>query len=154
MPEHRVATRGGERLVASRRLDEAPVQVARVAHDVIRPLTPRVAGMAEALDARDGPCPSAQVWLRPGPDADAADVRPPERAEEDRGSRVGREREHDVFEMYAGSSLAPELLKKYHVSYVLIEFDRVRDFHENLAQLLQRYPAVYQGSNYVLLQVR
>jgi hypothetical protein len=56
--------------------------------------------------------------------------------------------------MYSGSAQMPELMRKYDVSYVLLEFDKWRDFHENLGLLLQNYPTVYQGSNYILLQVK
>jgi len=63
-------------------------------------------------------------------------------------------REHDILEMYEGSARTPELLQTYYVSYILIELDKLRDLHENLALLLQKYPAVYQSSHYVLLQVK
>jgi hypothetical protein len=63
-------------------------------------------------------------------------------------------RESDIFQMYSGSAQMPELMRKYDVSYVLLEFDKWRDFHENLGLLLQNYPTVYQGSNYILLQVK
>ena len=94
--QHGIAACRGERLVAARRVDEAPVEIARVPHDVIRPLRRRVAGMAEALDPGDRPRLPAQVRKRTGPDADAADVGPPERAEKDGCGRLRCEAEHDV----------------------------------------------------------
>ena len=65
-----------------------------------------------------------------------------------------RSRQAEVLAMYEGLPRTPELLAKYDVSYVLIEFDKLGELHENLAYFLQRYPTIYQGSNYLLLQVK
>jgi hypothetical protein len=62
-------------------------------------------------------------------------------------------REHDIFEMYSGSGNAADLMRQYGVKYVLVEGNKRRDFHENVAAFLTRFPLVYQSPNYMLFKV-
>jgi uncharacterized membrane protein len=62
-------------------------------------------------------------------------------------------RERDIFEIYEGSGAATDLMQRYGVSYVLIEADKRRDFHENVGAFLARFPVVFQSPNYMLFKV-
>src|SRR6266571_3370072 len=84
--EDGVAAAGGKGSVLAWRLEKPPVQVARIAHDVVRPAPRRVAGMPETLDAPDrlSPPPSSRGrrnsparLRRPGPCGTASVRRPP-----------------------------------------------------------------------------
>ena len=84
-----------ECLIFARRLEKPPVQVARIAHDVVPPASRRVAGMPEALDPPHRLTPAPESRERPRPDAEPPDLRPAEPPEEDRSRRLRREGEHD-----------------------------------------------------------
>src|SRR5712692_1045155 len=62
-------------------------------------------------------------------------------------------RELDIFDMYQGSDAATGLIQRYGVSYVLIEANKSRDFHENVGAFLTRFSVVYQSPNYLLFKV-
>jgi hypothetical protein len=62
-------------------------------------------------------------------------------------------REHDVIEMFRGSERAIDLLGQYRVDYVLIEQDKVKEFHENAEFFKSRFPVVYRSPNFTVLQI-
>ena len=62
-------------------------------------------------------------------------------------------REQDVIEMFRGSDHAIELLKQYRVDYVLIEQDKIIDFHEDPEFFKSHFPIVYRSPNFTVLQI-
>jgi hypothetical protein len=64
-----------------------------------------------------------------------------------------RSREHDVIEMYEGSTQALELLREYRVNYVLIEKDKIVDFHEFPEFFINHFSVVFRSPNYTLVKV-
>src|SRR5205085_11228527 len=82
-------------LIFARRLEEPPVQVARIAHDVVSPPSRRVPGMPEPLDPPHRLAPAPESRERPRPDAEPPDRRPAEPPQEDRRRRLRREGAHD-----------------------------------------------------------
>ncbi len=68
-----------------------------------------------------------------------------------------RQREADVMDMYEGNSQSLDLIKKYDVNYVLIEQDKVSDFHINEGFFINhsdKFTLVYQSLNYLLFKVK
>lgn len=64
-----------------------------------------------------------------------------------------RSRERDVFDMYRGGERAIVLMRKYGVDYVLIENDKIQEFHINPEFFLQRFPVAYADGTNTLLQI-
>jgi hypothetical protein len=64
-----------------------------------------------------------------------------------------RAREHDVIEMFRGSEQAINLLGRYGVDYVVIEQDKIMEFHENPEFFTSRFPVVYQSPSYIILRI-
>lgn len=64
-----------------------------------------------------------------------------------------RVREHDVIEMFRGSKQAIDLLGQYRVDYVLIEQDKIKEFHEDPEFFKDRFPVVYRSPNFTLLRI-
>ena len=64
-----------------------------------------------------------------------------------------RVREQDVIEMFRGSGRAIDLLRQYHVDYVLIERDKIKDFHEDPEFFTSHFPVVYSSPNFTVLQI-
>jgi hypothetical protein len=62
-------------------------------------------------------------------------------------------REHDVFEMFRGSDYGIDLLRQYRVDYVLIEQDKVKDFHENPEFFKSHFRVVYRSPNFTVVQI-
>ena len=62
-------------------------------------------------------------------------------------------REQDVMAIYSGSETAHELLNRYGINYILIEEDKIADFHENLVFFAAHYPRVYSSTRYILFEV-
>jgi len=62
-------------------------------------------------------------------------------------------REQDVMAIYSGSETAHELLNRYGINYILIEEDKIADFHENLVFFAAHYPRVYSSTRYILFAV-
>jgi uncharacterized membrane protein len=64
-----------------------------------------------------------------------------------------REREQDIMAMYSGSDRARDILTRYSVDYVLIEQDKVADFHENQGFFAANSRPVYSSAHYILFEV-
>jgi hypothetical protein len=64
-----------------------------------------------------------------------------------------RTRERDVIEMFRGSAETASLLKLYQVDYVLIERDKINDFHEQPDYYTIQFPVAYRSSNFTLVKV-
>jgi hypothetical protein len=62
-------------------------------------------------------------------------------------------REHDVIDMFRGSDQAIDLLGQYRVDYVLIEQDKIEEFHEDPEFFKDRFPVVYRSPNFTLLRI-
>lgn len=62
-------------------------------------------------------------------------------------------RERDVMNMFRGSDQTMQLLGQYGVGYVLIEQDKIKDFHENPEFFESQFPVVYRNPNFTLLQI-
>jgi hypothetical protein len=62
-------------------------------------------------------------------------------------------RQRDVFDIYRGAKNALELMRQHRVQYVLIEQDKIRDFHENSQFFAARFPALYQSQNYTIFKI-
>ena len=61
-----------------------------------------------------------------------------------------REREQDIMVMYSGSGRARDLLTHYGIDYVLIEQDKMADFHENVGFFAAHFRPVYSSAHYIL----
>ncbi len=61
-----------------------------------------------------------------------------------------REREQDIMVMYSGSERARDLLTHYGIDYVLIEQDKMADFHENVGFFAAHFRPVYSSAHYSL----
>jgi hypothetical protein len=61
-----------------------------------------------------------------------------------------REREQDIMVMYSGSERARDLLTHYGIDYVLIEQDKMADFHENVGFFVVHFRPVYSSAHYIL----
>jgi hypothetical protein len=59
-------------------------------------------------------------------------------------------REQDIRAIYSGSERATDLLMRYGIDYVLIEQDKVADFHENVGFFSARFLPVYRSPHYIL----
>src|SRR4029077_9457245 len=57
-------------------------------------------------------------------------------------------REHDVLQMFQGSSQAPDLLQRYRIKYVLVERDQRENFHENPEFFSSHFPIVFRSPAY------
>jgi hypothetical protein len=64
-----------------------------------------------------------------------------------------RVREQDVMTIYSGSERARDLLTRYSIDYVLIEQDKMVDFHENVAFFAAHFRPVYRSAHYILFEV-
>jgi hypothetical protein len=64
-----------------------------------------------------------------------------------------RAREQDVMTIYSGSERARDLLTRYSIDYVLIEQDKMVDFHENVAFFAAHFRPVYRSAHYILFEV-
>ena len=64
-----------------------------------------------------------------------------------------RSREHDVIEMFKGSTQALDLLREYRVNYVLVERDKREDFHENPEFFVNHFAVVFRSPNYTLVKI-
>ena len=62
-------------------------------------------------------------------------------------------REQDVMEMFRGSERTINLLRQYRVDYVLIERDKISQFHENPEFFTNHFPIAYRSSNFTLVKV-
>jgi uncharacterized membrane protein len=62
-------------------------------------------------------------------------------------------REHDVLEMFQGSSQALDLLRRYRIRYVLVERDQRENFHERPEFFSSRFPIVFRSPTYILVKV-
>jgi hypothetical protein len=62
-------------------------------------------------------------------------------------------REQDILEIYRGSDHALDLLRRYHVDYILIEADKMSELHENLAFFMRSFHPVYNSQNYLVFKV-
>ena len=64
-----------------------------------------------------------------------------------------RGREHDIFDIYSGAANAADLMRRHGIQYVLIEQDKMLDFHENPAFFAAHFPVIYHSPNYTLFKV-
>lgn len=67
-----------------------------------------------------------------------------------------RQREADVINMYEGNDKSLDLIKKYGVDYVLIEQDKISDFHINQGFFIsnpEQFSLAYQSPNYLVFEV-
>jgi len=64
-----------------------------------------------------------------------------------------RAREQDVMTIYSGSERARDLLTRYGIDYVLIEQDKMADFHENVGFFAAHFRPVYRSAHYLLFEV-
>jgi hypothetical protein len=64
-----------------------------------------------------------------------------------------RTRERDVIEMFSGSAESAALLRQYKVDYVLIERDKINDFHEKPEYFTTQFPVAYRSTNFTLVKV-
>jgi len=64
-----------------------------------------------------------------------------------------RAREQDVMTIYSGSEGARDLLTRYRIDYVLIEQDKMADFHENVRFFAAHFRPVYGSAHYILFKV-
>ena len=64
-----------------------------------------------------------------------------------------RAREQDVMTIYSGSERARDLLTHYGIDYVLIEQDKMADFHENVGFFAAHFRPVYGSAHYILFDV-
>ena len=55
--------------------------------------------------------------------------------------------------IYSGSERAHDLLARYGIDYVLIEQDKMADFHENVGFFAAHFPPVYCSAHYILFEV-
>jgi uncharacterized membrane protein len=62
-------------------------------------------------------------------------------------------REQDIMAIYSGSETAHDLLIRYGIDYVLIEQDKVADFHENVGFFAAHFQPVYGSAHYILFDV-
>jgi hypothetical protein len=61
-----------------------------------------------------------------------------------------RPREQDIMAIYSGSENADDLLIRYGIKYVLIEQDKLADFHENVGFFAAHFEPVYSSAHYIL----
>ena len=67
-----------------------------------------------------------------------------------------RQREADIMKMYEGSDQSLNLIEKYGVNYVLVEQDKISDFHINQGFFIsnpENFSLVYQSLNYLVFRV-
>lgn len=67
-----------------------------------------------------------------------------------------RQRETDVINMYEGNDQSLGLIEKYGVNYILIEQDKINDFHINQNFFIsnpEQFSLVYQSLNYLVFRV-
>ena len=55
--------------------------------------------------------------------------------------------------IYSGSERARDLLTRYGIDYVLIEQDKMADFHENVGFFATHFRPVYGSAHYILFEV-
>jgi len=68
-----------------------------------------------------------------------------------------RQRENDVISIYEGAEKSFDLIKQYGINYIVIEQDKIKDFHINKDFFIlnqEQFMLIYQSPNYLVFQVK